>query len=215
MTAFLALAHGPCLPHVLWSQRLVALGTAVAVTLFTVGCEPPRPVQPEAAGDHADHDGHDHGDHAGHDHGDHEGAEGHGAEEAHEHPETLAEGVAMVRGLIAQVESALSGEDTSAADNHVHDLGHLLVDMEAKAEQLEGDVKQAVSNLIDAFGELDEKIHDEGEPVFADIAERVEEAMKTLDAYVEQISQAEVAPGDDQASDAAEGDAAEGDADAE
>ena len=123
----------------------------------------------------------------------------------------MAEAVEMLKGMVAKVKSSLGGDDASEADGHVHSVGHLLVDMEAKAEDLEDDVRGAVSDLIDAFGELDEKIHDEADPVFDDISDRVEAALATLDAHVEQLKKAasdavsDEAPGDEEANDATEG----------
>jgi len=197
-----------------------------SLAVMSAGCDAPQPAASRDAVDEHDHD-HDHS-HDDHDHGDHaHEEESHGADEhaghdhasegqadtEHEHPETLAEGVEVVRGLIAKVKSSLGGDDASEADGHVHDLGHLLVDLETKAETLEDDVKGAVTSLIDAFSELDEKIHDEADPMFDDIAEQVETAMATLDAYVDQLSKAAAdavtddAPGDGEASDATDGDA--------
>jgi len=185
---------------------------AAAVAVLVVGCEPPMPASGGGggAGDHDhdhSHEGHDHADHGheGHDH-DHD-AHGH-AEDGHDHPETLSEAVEMLKGLVDKVKSSLGGDDVSEADGHVHAVGHLLVDMETKAEALEEEVRGAVSELIDAFGELDEKIHDEAEPVFDEIAERVEAAMATLDAHVEQVKKAALdavsgeAPNDEEATDA-------------
>lgn len=183
--------------------------TAVALGLFVVGCDAPQPpseTSPAAADDHdhGDHD-HDHAEHD-HDHGDHDHAD-------HEHPETLAEGVAVLKGLVEKVKSSLGGDDTSEADGHVHAIGNLLVDMEAKAEGLEDEVRGAVGELLDAFDELDQKIHDDAGPVFDDIAERVDAAMATLDTHLEQLEKAagdavtEEAPGDGESSDAADNEA--------
>ena len=123
----------------------------------------------------------------------------------------MADAVAMLKEMVAKVKSSLGEDDAAEADGHVHAVGHVLTDMEAKAEELGDDVRAAVSDLIDAFGELDEKIHDEADPVFEEISERVEAAMATLDAHVEQLKKAaadavsEEAPGDGEATDATEG----------
>lgn len=182
---------------------------SAAVAVLAAGCDAPGPA-PGAGGsaeehdhdDHADHDheGHDHGE-AGHDH----------ADDEHDHPETMAEAVGMLKGMVAKVKSSLGGGDAAEADGHVHAVGHVLTDMEAKAEELGEDVRGAVSDLIDAFGELDEKIHDKADPVFDEISERVEAAIATLDAHVEQLKKAageavtDEAPGDGEAPDATEG----------
>jgi len=197
---------------------LVGIFLAAIAVVFVAGCDAPGP-EPAGGGaaeehdhdDHADHDDHDGHDHADHDHEGHDhAAEGH-ADDEHEHPETMTEAVEMLKGMVAKVKSSLGGDDASEADGHVHSVGHLLVDMEAKAEDLEDDVRGAVSDLIDAFGELDEKIHDEADPVFDDISDRVEAALATLDAHVEQLKKAasdavsDEAPGDGEANDATEG----------
>lgn len=123
----------------------------------------------------------------------------------------MAEAVAMLKGMVAKVKSSLGEDDAAEADGHVHAVGHVLTDMEAKAEELGEDVRGAVSDLIDAFGELDEKIHDKADPVFDEISERVEAAIATLDAHVEQLKQAageavtDEALGDGEAPDATEG----------
>ena len=123
----------------------------------------------------------------------------------------MAEAVAMLKGMVAKVKSSLGGDDAAEADGHVHAVGHVLTDMEAKAEELGEDVRGAVSDLIDAFGELDEKIHDKADPVFDEISERVEATIATLDAHVEQLKQAageavtDEALGDGEAPDATEG----------
>ena len=84
----------------------------------------------------------------------------------------MAEAVAMLKGMVAKVKSSFGGDDAAEADGHVHAVGHVLTDMEAKAEELGDDVRAAVSDLIDAFGELDEKIHDK--LLFADIKKAVD-----------------------------------------
>lgn len=195
--------------------------TAVAIGLFVVGCDAPQPpseTSPAAADDH-DHGDHDH-DHAEHDHADHDhdhaehdhdhGDHDHGD---HEHPETLAESVAVLKGLVEKVKSTLGGDDTSEADGHVHAIGNLLVDMEGKAEGLEDEVRGAVGELLDAFDELDQKIHEDAGPVFDDIAERVDGAITTLDTYLAELEKAageavtDGAPGDGESSDAADNEA--------
>lgn len=193
--------------------------TAAAIGLFVMGCDAPQPpseTSPVSADDH-DHGDHDHDhaehdhaehdhDHEGHDHSDHDHAD-------HEHPETLAEGVAVLKGLVDKVKATLGGDDTSEADGHVHAIGNLLVAMEAKTEDLEDEVRGAVGELLDAFDELDQKIHDEAGPVFDDIAERVDAAMATLDAHLEKLEKAagdavtDEAPGDGESRDAADNEA--------
>ena len=188
--------------------------TAAAFGLFVVGCDAPQPPAetPPAAADDHDHDHADH-DHADHDHAEHDHDHAGHDHADHEHPETLAEGVAALKDLVAKVKSSLGGDDASEADGHVHAIGNLLVGMEAKAEDLTDEVRGAVGELLDAFDELDQKIHDDAGPVFDDIAERVDAAMATLDTYLEQLEKAasdavtDEAPGDGESSDAADNEA--------
>jgi uncharacterized protein YoxC len=200
-----------------FQSPLALLFAVTAVAVFAVGCGPSATMQEggTAAEDH-DHEHHDHEhddhDHADHDHEGHDHAAGDNAhgDDDHQHPETMAEAVEMLKGLVASVKSTLGGDDASEADGHVHAVGHLLNDMEAKAEELEEDVRDAVADLIKAFGELDEKIHDEAEPVFDEIAERVEAAITALESHVEQVKKtaggaAEDAPKDGDATDETNG----------
>jgi uncharacterized protein YoxC len=201
----------------LFLSPLALLLAAAAVAVFAAGCGPSATMPEGGSGaDGHTHDDHDHEhddhDHADHDHEGHDHAgDGHAhGDDGHQHPETMAEAVEMLQGLVSKVKSTLGGDDSSEADGHVHAVGHLLVDMEAKAEGLDESVRAAVTDLIDAFGELDQKIHDDAEPVFDEIAERVEAAIAALEAHVEQVKKAaggaaEDAPNDGEATDETNG----------
>jgi hypothetical protein len=187
-----------CRPRVLpglfrWPSCPWLLGCLLALT---VGCgggsgktASPAVGQGSADHDHAgDHD-HDH-DHA-HDH-DHDHAGEHGDE--HRHPTTLAGGLSELEAVIAKVKASLTDGDASGADGHVHAVGHLLEDLGGIAATLDEEVREkvagSVDELMDAFTELDEKIHDGGKPVFDDIAERVEKALAGLRSHVAELGAA-------------------------
>ena len=93
---------------------LAGLLMAAAVAVLAAGCDAPGPA-PGAGGsaeehDNDDHAGHDHGhddhDHAGHDHEGHDhGEAGHDhADDDHDHPETMADAVAMLKEMVAKVK---------------------------------------------------------------------------------------------------------------
>ncbi len=185
----------------------------LSVVVVTLGCEPPAPATNGGVADH-DHADHDHADHAGHDHEEHDHAGHDHGDDGHEHPATFAEGVAALKDRIAAIKASLGGDTTSEADGHVHAVGNLLVDLEKKAETLEDGVKGAVESLLEAFDELDQKIHADADPVFDDIAERVESAVATLEAYVEQLEQAAAGAVTDESSESGEArDATNGESD--
>jgi molecular chaperone GrpE (heat shock protein) len=131
------------------------------------GCAPataPKPPAGSMAGGdgHADHDlDHDH-DHAKHDHGDKDGKDAHGD---HDHPETLAEGVAELETLLADVGEKLGSGAKDAADDAVHAAGHLLEDLRGLLEkqELAADLKEAggkaLDELFECFDKLDVALH--------------------------------------------------------
>lgn len=143
----------------------------IAVCLAAVGCKPAG--NPPAAQPAADHD-HAHDDH-------------------HDHPETLAAGVAELRKVAATIAAELSSGSREAADDAVHEVGHLLEDLsglvaDAKVPaELAATAKQAIADLEESFGKLDEALHaaeGQGESpaeVHASVKDRIESALGTLE----------------------------------
>lgn len=136
-----------------------------------------KPVAAEEkhAGDNASAGTHDHDDHAD-----------------HEHPQTLAAGVAELETTLASLATHLAADAKDEADDAVHAVGHLLEDLEglvAKGE-LEADAKaaasKAIAELYECFDTLDVAFHaaeGESEPpakVHASLAERIAAAVKSL-----------------------------------
>lgn len=192
--------------------------TLVAVVLggFALGCTPAPTVPPAATtkpADHDDHDDHDH-DHdrpapapkqpadtakaaakpAADDH-DHDDAAKKDADHDHadhDHPKTLAEGVAALGKAAAAVKDHLAADARDKADDAVHDLGHLLEDVQGLVgtSDLAADAKKAATaaldDLFDCFDKLDTALHaepgkgDSPAEVHASLAERVEAAIKAL-----------------------------------
>lgn len=182
--------------------RRLAL-VSVALAGCPLGCTPAPTTPPAATTKPADHDDHDH-DHpapaakqpadAGkaaakpaaddHDHAD------------HDHPKTLAEGVAALGKAAAAVKDHLAADARDKADDAVHDLGHLLEDVQGLVgtSDLAADAKKAASaaldDLFDCFDKLDTALHaepgkgDSPAEVHASLAERVEAAIKALTGAV-------------------------------
>ena len=165
-----------------------------ALVLFGIlaGCAPPpatppeatpvpaateqKPAAPESAAPATPADGkHDHDDHAD-----------------HEHPQTLAAGVAELETTLESLGKHLAGDAKDEADDAVHAVGHLLEDLEGLVAKssLEADAKAAVSKAIaelyECFDKLDVAFHaaeGESEPpakVHASLAERIAAAVKAL-----------------------------------
>lgn len=179
----------PCLPRP--SRLSPALAAAAGASLLLTGCgdqaPPPKPVGPpiavKQAGAAHDHD-HDHDHEHGHDH-DHAKP---GTAAEHEHPTTLPAAVTELRELVGKVKDALAAGDREKADGPVHEVGHLLEDIEglvAKAKlpaDREAAVKQAFDEIFTAFDALDTAIHgDADKPVeFAPHAEAIEKALGVI-----------------------------------
>ncbi len=169
------------------------VGSALSLVLVVApGCgspaEPPsKPVASSTPAPAHDHD-HDHG------HGD-QGDQG-----DHDHPETLAEGLAELEKALADVATKLTGDTRDAADHAVHAIGHLLEDLDALVgkQDVADDVKEAgrkaVAELVDCFDTIDQALHageGAGETpaaVHASVAERITTAVKSLKGHIKDTS---------------------------
>lgn len=183
------------------------MAVVAVIVAAAVGCtqSPPPPPAPRPAAVARAHD-HDH-DHAD----DQKAAQGSKAAQAktaaqgkaggkaddqddhddHEHPQTLAAGVAAIQSLWGKVRTAIGKGDRDAADEHVHEAGHLLEDFEGllaavPAESREAG-KKAVQEIFDCFDSLDTAFHgdeDDWKKVDLDaLAPRLEAAFKTLSGF--------------------------------
>lgn len=189
--------HAPSVtapPLLLPGRRFAELIGIVVVA--AVGCTqappPPSAPRPAVAARPHDHD-HDHADDHGHAHGKASGkADDRDDHDDHEHPQTLAAGVAEIQSLWGKVRTAIGKGDRDTADEHVHEVGHLLEDFEGflaavPAESQEAG-KKAVQEIFDCFDSLDTAFHgDEGDWKKVDLdalAPRLEAAFKTLSGLV-------------------------------
>lgn len=149
---------------------------ALAAVLVAAGCS--RPAAPRSGAATKAGSGHDH------DHG----------HEAHDHPESLAAGVAQVKQAAADVKDHLAKGANEAADDVVHGMGHLVEDIEGllSTEKLsdagKAAVKKALADLFDCFDKLDTALHappgkgDAPADVHASLSQRIEDAIKALEA---------------------------------
>ena len=204
-------------------QRIVA-GIAVVAVGMLHGCSP-RPSKPAAVpGNHAGSGrDHDHGgvprpavapvkpdreepvapmpqppvadkEPADHDH------------EEHAPPATLAEGVSRLTEATAEVKKHVSSDTPAKADDAVHELGHLLEDLQGLvgkstlAAEGKASATKALDDLFECFGKLDEALHAEpgkGESVadvHASMAKRVDAAVAAFRDAVTPKQPAPVTP---------------------
>ena len=155
---------------------LVAVSAAALCCVAMMGCESKKPpaasgTKPAASHDH--HHDHDHG----HD---------------HDHPETLAAGVAELEKALADVKRHLAADAKEKADDVVHDIGHLVDDLQglvAKASlpaAAQAAAKKSLDELFECFDTLDTALHakeGDGEPpakVHESLAERIAAAVRAL-----------------------------------
>lgn len=166
----------------------------LAAILPTLGCTPQQgPPAESAASAGSDEHEHEHADdeHA-HTHADeHDHAHEHEhADDEHDHPETYAAAVAELDKLRGAIETASADDDLARADSEVHAIGHLLeevgklADKEPFSDDDKAKIKAAVEGLMDAFEQVDAKIHDGKGKSYADIADEIDAAMSILKARV-------------------------------
>ncbi|MEX0670238.1 MAG: hypothetical protein WD060_07265 [Pirellulales bacterium] len=135
--------------------RIAAL--VVAVSLAATGCTQPAGVAGKSTQSGHGHDEHAHS-HDDHDHGhDHDHAPG---KPAVDFPAAVAE----VVQLDDTIWKAYTAQDTAAADEPIHAIGHLLEQLPelAKAYGSGVDVdavKKSSGLLFEAYGRIDDKLH--------------------------------------------------------
>jgi hypothetical protein len=117
----------------------------------------------------------------GHDH-DHE--HGH-----HDHPETLDDALHELTKLHTTVRDAFAKDDSDAAHDSLHDVGHILEEVTELADEsklpddAKATIRKNVEALLDAYGAVDEKLHsDDGSEGsdYKDVAEKIDAALKII-----------------------------------
>ena len=165
----------------IWEPRLMktlftaCFAATLAVSPFVMtGCKPAAtPEKPAAAEEHGDHDDHgDHGDHEGH--------------SDHAHPETYADAVHEIEEMHGAIKAAFAKKDKDAAHGPLHDIGHILEEVDElaakaslSAEQLAA-VKKANEVLFDGYTKLDDMFHDGDEVKYEDLSKELDAALVVL-----------------------------------
>lgn len=150
------------------------LGLALAA--FVVGCsEEPDSTPPIAVMD--THDEHAH---------------------EHDHPETIAEAVLELTALWDSIRGGFENNDEEAAHGPLHDVGHVLEKVVGLAEEegISGEqlvaVTDAKESLLDAFGEIDKKLHGGEGATYDEVSGKIDAALKKLSDAVDAGSSQEV-----------------------
>jgi ElaB/YqjD/DUF883 family membrane-anchored ribosome-binding protein len=115
-------------------------------------------------------------------------------EHDHDEPESLADGVEILGSLTKDLAEKLADNAGEAADDAVHEIGHLLEELRdwAQKEGFEGDAATAATKAIDeleeCFGKVDEAFHsgddkaDSPAKVLESVKERLDAAFRSLKA---------------------------------
>jgi len=174
-------------------RRSLALGLAIAVPCFFVGCEPGAPPASNTASSHS-HDG------AGHSHdGAGKGHDGH-SHEGHSHGEesaaaklSLKDSVTKVVELATKIKEAGEKGDFEAAHDEMHDIGDLLEGLAAKAkaesksEEEQAAIKAAADALFATIGKVDEAMHDNKEIKYDEVKAGFEAELAAIKALLEKM----------------------------
>jgi len=174
-------------------RRSLALGLALAVPCFFVGCGPSAPPASSTSSSSHSHDGagHSHdGAPKAHDGHSHEG-HAHGEEEAAKL--SLKDSVAKVVELATKIKEAGEKGDFDAAHDEMHDIGHLLEELavkakaESKSEEEQAAIKAAADALFATVGKVDEAMHENKEIKYDEIKAGFEAELATIKALLEKL----------------------------
>lgn len=167
-------------------RRSLALGLAIAVPCLIVGCEPSTPASSSKPANHS-HDGaghsHDGHGHEGHSHG----AEGEKAKLG------LKDSMTKVVEMATKIKEAGEKGDFDAAHNEMHDIGHLLEELAAKAkaesksEEEQAAIKTAADALFATIGKVDEALHENKEIKYEEVKAGFEAELAAIKALLEKL----------------------------
>ncbi|MFG0291313.1 MAG: hypothetical protein ACF8CQ_24325 [Rhodopirellula sp. JB044] len=175
------------------STRFCVAMTVLAYAVAITGCSQPTSTDTPTASEH-DHD-HDHDDHEHHDH-DHAG---HDHDHDHEididnlptidtpaGPATLSEGIEQLASMRDSIAKGFADDDVDSIHGQLHSIGGLLEHLESMtaSSDLPAEAKEkagkAIDSLFDAFGDVDAKLHGDTGKDYADVSDKINEAVKTL-----------------------------------
>lgn len=175
------------------SGLLVTLCLSSIVIWTASGCGKTNTKPAPAADSKAPAGDHDHGDaEDGHDHGDAKAASEQTEADTHDHADTelhtLAEGIAALELNYQQIKDAFAKNDAEKAHDPMHSVGNVLDALPelGKTAGLTADdatkLQQAVDKLMEAYGSVDEAMHEEKTPDYAAVAEQIDQQMAVLRA---------------------------------
>jgi hypothetical protein len=110
--------------------------------------------------------------------------------DGHKHPETLQEALTELSEVYTTVKTAFESNKVDDAHGPLHDVGHLLGDMEKMVEKSELDadakskVEAGVKSLIDSFGKIDDMFHGGPKVEFAELDKSIAPAMEELKGLI-------------------------------
>ena len=151
--------------------RFAASLAILSVLAFAGGCGPGATANKKPEAEHGEHEhGHD--------------------EHAKEEPKTYAEAVAKVETLRNTIRDSLAKKNTDAADDAVHEIGHViehapeLAKKEGFAPADQEAVEKASKELFDQFDKLDVKLHEGKGATFEEHDKPVGDALEVLKSKV-------------------------------
>jgi hypothetical protein len=159
---------------------VAAVGLSLLLLASTVGCGDSRhkpssaPTRQPSAGD-AQADEHEHGDKDEH------------AEQA---PRSFADGVAALQKHYEEIKTAYTQGDTEKAHEPLHQVGSVLEalpELGQKAGLAAADLeklKQSVEKMFEAYGNIDDAVHQEKEADYQAVAEQLDANMTTIHSLV-------------------------------
>lgn len=146
--------------------------------LATIGCSSETTASPArttaTGGDHNSPEDHERNQH----HRDHE--------EENPAPETFKAAVEAVLGINETIRRAFAVQDDDAADDRLHEIGHLLKGMNALAEKSEMTYEQrqlvqgAVARLFEAFRAVDATMHGREGISYEEASIQIDENLEVL-----------------------------------
>lgn len=145
------------------------------VALICAGCDDAGTADSQSPAANTDGD-HDHNGHS-HSHDD--------------EPETVAEAVKILSEIRDEIRDAFKEDKAGDAHDPLHEVGHVLEDLESlvgKSELSDEDkteAKEAVNTLFDLFTKIDDKYHGKEGAEYDDVADKIDEAIKTLESKAE------------------------------
>ncbi|MCL4202297.1 MAG: hypothetical protein KJ000_07365 [Pirellulaceae bacterium] len=150
--------------------------------LYLSGCGPSQPAQPQPTAPQThDHD-HDH---------DHDDAHDHDHDHSHVTPADFTASVAVLRGHFETIRDAFTEKDLDKAHDPIHEVGHVLEglpELAAKAGLTEQDLAKAqaaVAAMFEAYGKIDQAIHEGEEADYEAVRDKLDQGMADLDAVVQ------------------------------